>query len=129
MAVGDKSNSLIDECVDLCGEYKIALREAVDGVRPDADIYAAVRHTEVGMVVFRLSEGGHHVDESHRLHKIFKAEAALKMVVFDYRPIGSDVRGVFCDLLRCKGWYASLAGYALFVFQVHDASTILYNQK
>ena len=68
------------------GHVKVALRQAIDLVRPDLDLALAPGEIEIGMVAFRFCHGAHLVHVGQGLGEILERIQALKMAGLVQRP-------------------------------------------
>ena len=78
----------ISECspVDLCSQDEIALREAVDLVRPDRNLDFSPSEADVWMVALLLGKFTHAVYEREGFAKVGKRKRLCDVVLFDHPP-------------------------------------------
>jgi hypothetical protein len=72
------------------GHVKVALRQAIDLVRPDLDLALAPGKIEIGMVAFRFCHGTHLVHIGQGLGEILERIQALKMAGLVQRPPAAE---------------------------------------
>ena len=101
------------ELVDLCGQNEIALRQAVDLVRPGRDPDFSPGQRDIWVVTLLLREFAYAVYEAEGFAKVGKLESLRDVVFFDDVPV---VHLLFegSKLLTLKRRDASSAWHACF---------------
>ena len=74
------------ELVDLCGQDEVALRQAIDFVRPDGDFHSSPSQEDVRMVALLFGESANLVDEFESFAEVRKLQGFCKVVSFHHLP-------------------------------------------
>ncbi len=114
----------VHSLVDLCGQDEIALREAIDLVRPSRDLDFSPGEEDVWMMTLFLRKFTYAVYEREGFTKVRKLEGLRDVVLFDNAPaIHLLLQGN--EFLTLERRDASPAGYACFSCKVGHTGTIL----
>jgi hypothetical protein len=98
--------------VYLGGEDKIALREAVNLVRPDGDFGAAPAEADVRVMALLFGQLAHSIDELKGLSKIFE-RVALEQVMFTRDIPSTEVFQEFLNLITLQRRDSATARHAI----------------
>src|SRR5207245_2758055 len=105
------------QLVDLGGQDKVVLRQAIDFMRPGCDLDFSPGQLDIGVMTLLFRQLANQIDEPKSLTEIRKLEQLRNVVLVDGAPTVHPLLER-CEFLALQRWHASAAGDAEFAGQV-----------
>jgi hypothetical protein len=105
--------------IGFSSHIKVALRQAIDLVRPNLDLALAPSQIEVGMMAFCLCHGPYFVHVGLGLGKILERVQALKMTRLVQRPPSPELFQQNLRAIRRDGRYTAAARDTFIISKTH----------